>query len=906
MRKKYLSALLFGALLFASAGTFTSCKDYDDDINNLQQQIDGLATKEDMQAKLDQMQTAVNDAKATAEEALEKANAAGDADKIAELEGRIADLEETLGDIDAMKEEIQNALDSQIADFREEMEELLKEVEELTGYSLGMVTSVDLQENENAGFDTELDLNYARVATITYPKDLKVNGSNVYADSYEFGKGLTGAFTVKKNDVNTVKDNFLVSIAPVDATVSENMLSLINSQATSLNDYVTYTSKDYTGKLTQNSRSTANGLREIGVQLKSDVDFEAFHKLVSTAPEHDETADGYVSYALAVTDAEKDRTVTSTYDLTVKVEAEKTAKEIDDYSTIYSSASITRNAISEYAEGADDSKPENEDENCYPAKLGEAFNINVNSNWADSKVAEKDRGGRVMASYVVVDLENEGLSNTDIAAIKSLTFTGVDQVSKDNNFTITISGESSGIVVPLKIVTIDYTGNIECHVVWVKAGEEAIGLSAAYTVTPTSYVADAQNYTVGKVYAQFTIPENAASYTLNLVVGESNHTDKTVFTVTDKTNLDYTAENNDVISDKNDAAVLKLWKNADGSGNVTENKDVAYAEFVGEVNLNSMKEDATYTGQIKFYDNKGTYLSTNEIKVTKKLPTAVPSYFSAKTNAINNGVLTVYPNPESGKQTGEFDLNRAFNGLEETSAKYFELTSSALTKDASTTDDDLATLAYDKITNINSGIINNGQTYAAEMSYNYGKIEYQPVGAGVAKIEDYKVKWDTEFAIKFGCVPVDSKYTWTGSAPEVYYKEANTICPVTKTDKDGNPTEGGNFVTVKDPYGQTISPFDAAVPSNDWNWSIWAPLFTGDGVTVTLITNGKENEFFTATIKQQTSKGNAYGLVLEPTSTAVVLSGDVETTVVFEFTDKFGHTHKVSALTFTMKKDHAE
>ena len=39
MRKKYLSALLFGALLFASAGTFTSCKDYDDDINNLQDQI---------------------------------------------------------------------------------------------------------------------------------------------------------------------------------------------------------------------------------------------------------------------------------------------------------------------------------------------------------------------------------------------------------------------------------------------------------------------------------------------------------------------------------------------------------------------------------------------------------------------------------------------------------------------------------------------------------------------------------------------------------------------------------------------------------------------------------------------------------------------------------------------------
>ena len=39
MRKKYLSALLFGALLVTSTGTFTSCKDYDDDINSLQEQI---------------------------------------------------------------------------------------------------------------------------------------------------------------------------------------------------------------------------------------------------------------------------------------------------------------------------------------------------------------------------------------------------------------------------------------------------------------------------------------------------------------------------------------------------------------------------------------------------------------------------------------------------------------------------------------------------------------------------------------------------------------------------------------------------------------------------------------------------------------------------------------------------
>ena len=40
MNKKFLSAILFGALMVSSTGTFVSCKDYDDDIKDLQGQID--------------------------------------------------------------------------------------------------------------------------------------------------------------------------------------------------------------------------------------------------------------------------------------------------------------------------------------------------------------------------------------------------------------------------------------------------------------------------------------------------------------------------------------------------------------------------------------------------------------------------------------------------------------------------------------------------------------------------------------------------------------------------------------------------------------------------------------------------------------------------------------------------
>ena len=51
MNKKYLSVILFSALMLGTTGTFTSCKDYDDDIKNLQEQVDGI------KASLDELKT---------------------------------------------------------------------------------------------------------------------------------------------------------------------------------------------------------------------------------------------------------------------------------------------------------------------------------------------------------------------------------------------------------------------------------------------------------------------------------------------------------------------------------------------------------------------------------------------------------------------------------------------------------------------------------------------------------------------------------------------------------------------------------------------------------------------------------------------------------------------------------
>ena len=83
MNKKFLSAILFGALMVSSTGTFVSCKDYDDDIDNLQEQINKLATKEDMTSQIATLQAALTTAAKDASDALAKATAAETAAKVA-------------------------------------------------------------------------------------------------------------------------------------------------------------------------------------------------------------------------------------------------------------------------------------------------------------------------------------------------------------------------------------------------------------------------------------------------------------------------------------------------------------------------------------------------------------------------------------------------------------------------------------------------------------------------------------------------------------------------------------------------------------------------------------------------------------------------------------------------------
>lgn len=142
MNKKFLSAILFGALV-ATTGSFVSCNDYDSEIESLKEQIKSSASLNDLNQQVALLQAAL-DSKISANEAEEAVKAAklatlaevremlGNLDaenlgaQLAEIAGKINAVSSDLtAEIEALKAELDvyvSAQDQQIADLRAALE----------------------------------------------------------------------------------------------------------------------------------------------------------------------------------------------------------------------------------------------------------------------------------------------------------------------------------------------------------------------------------------------------------------------------------------------------------------------------------------------------------------------------------------------------------------------------------------------------------------------------------------------------------------------------------------------------------------------------------------------------------------------------------------------------------------
>ena len=97
MNKKFLSAILFGALMVTSTGTFVSCKDYDDDIENLNGQLN--SQKADLEKQIAALESQLTSANAETKaqlEQLKKDLEAANAEQLAKIQAALDELKKNL------------------------------------------------------------------------------------------------------------------------------------------------------------------------------------------------------------------------------------------------------------------------------------------------------------------------------------------------------------------------------------------------------------------------------------------------------------------------------------------------------------------------------------------------------------------------------------------------------------------------------------------------------------------------------------------------------------------------------------------------------------------------------------------------------------------------------------------
>ena len=165
MNKKFLSAILFGALMVSSTGTFVSCKDYDDDISELWDAVNGQKT--DLSAKVTAVESSISSLQ-TAQTALDsKIAAAQDVAEKAALEAQKAAIAAAAEELAAVKADLQKAIDSNVKDA-ETLKAAATKAEENIAEAVGRIQTLEAFKTTTVETLAKLaDADAALSATIT-------------------------------------------------------------------------------------------------------------------------------------------------------------------------------------------------------------------------------------------------------------------------------------------------------------------------------------------------------------------------------------------------------------------------------------------------------------------------------------------------------------------------------------------------------------------------------------------------------------------------------------------------------------------------------------------------------------------------------------------------------------------
>lgn len=345
-------------------------------------------------------------------------------------------------------------------------------------------------------------------------------------------------------------------------------------------------------------------------------------------------------------------------------------------------------------------------------------------------------------------------------------------------------------------------------------------------------------------------------------------------------------------------ASVQYAKDKDGNP-AADNSKIKFAKFsVAPGDLTKWADGATATGTIK--DGENVTVNTINVSLTKVMPTAETTKalmkYSWKDNQLKNDVYTAYLYPANNAwttaaATGYKDMNQAINGLNtnfvisianaelksENGKNYYKnalnVTATPWKVEVNNAKDDAGV-----------ALIDNETKHETTIGYNYGKI------SSVTPNDDYIVKVQKVQTV-FAC-PLNTAaqtYTWA-QVPAVYGTNGQVVTPA----KDVNVLTYGSTVTVVNNI------FTNLIAHNSFDNTVFGGKLSAVynkyvHIDAKLISNGSQLEdYYTATVTNGVITFHKQSAATNPTA-------DVASTLVLTMTDAFGHEN-VYKLPFTVKR----
>lgn len=749
MKRKYFSALLMGALTIASVSTFTSCKDYDDDIDNLQSQIDKAGLQSDIDALKTQLQDAASTAsaaKTTAESALAKAN---DAAVKADVEKAIQKVEVTANKAATdVATAISNAANAQTT---------------ADGAQKAAATTANAAAKQ-ADFEKALErIGNLETSRVTADKlDEKLTQLKEELLGADGDKETIGSLTVKVNAYKGAVEELYSAVTSVELVET---YSGVNGFTSNWN--------------------TTNGITPLTVEM--------LHGLISDDSKFgDENGnEKAILYAVAINntvdskaEAAADRYVVSTYDVkptynkfvpsndfTFKVGG-KDVSEIHNrwtgYEIVGENSNFSSNKNPELA-WANDAAAE-------PVLEGEKKNVenaNYRSHRSDVRYWNSLLQVEVGKPFSITDLKTSDNTAADYYYVvldkDNAIESGVSELNAWKNYEI----DNLNKVVPA-------SENLTLTIQTEAANHDIIGFRV-YAVNKDGKLLDPD----GKAF-YVVVGENYTSGIVGNLDAVNKITEKKDFSPVDGVSYgpwELVADNNACpLSEKPVFAAVYYNKDGNETTNMSEVTKIAF-----KVNNPALIADgATVSLKStlrKYTDNNFYEVGTVTATYTKVLPKAFPAditFRPAQETGKGTGYFIAYMTPENGYTVtnksvyGSVDLNNVFYNLDDNVS--FEIADAA--KDAN---DKLTSVRADKANNFVAKVaakdfINSTTKHAVTAKYNYGEISLVKNNkTGQWEKKPCSVDYGKSLSVTFACWHSASSYSWKEQPALQWKATANVI-----------------------------------------------------------------------------------------------------------------------------------